>query len=49
MKPISAIQLLRDDHKKILGLFRQLEVIEARAPEMRDAVVLELFEEFLIH
>jgi hemerythrin-like domain-containing protein len=49
MKTISAIQLLRDDHKKILGLFRQLEVIEARAPEMRDAVVLELFEEFLIH
>ena len=49
MKSISAVQLLRDDHKKILGLFRQLEVIEERAPELRDAVVVELFEEFLIH
>jgi len=49
MKSISAVQLLRDDHKKILGLFRQLEVLSERAPEMRDAVVMELFEEFLIH
>jgi hemerythrin superfamily protein len=49
MKSISAVQLLRDDHKKILGLFRQLEALDERAPELRDAVVMELFEEFLIH
>src|ERR1700744_3979415 len=49
MKTISAVQLLRDDQKKILGLFRQLEVLGERAPELRDAVVVELFEEFLIH
>jgi hemerythrin-like domain-containing protein len=49
MNSISAIQLLRDDHKKLRGLFRQVEVIEMRAPEMKIPVVKEIFEEIAVH
>ncbi len=46
---MSAIQLFRDHHKTIRGLFRQLEAIDVRAHEMKDGVVKETFMELEIH
>ncbi len=49
MQTIEGTQLLRDDHKLIVGLFRQLEAVEARAPEMRKGVTRTLVMELEIH
>ena len=44
-----ATQLLRDDHKKVRGLFAQLQSIDERAPEMKPGVVNEVLMELEIH
>lgn len=46
---MSAIQLFRDHHKTIRGLFRQLEAVDRRAHEMKAGVVRETFMELEIH
>lgn len=42
-------QLIRDEHKKLRGLFRQVEVIRARAPEMFHSIVDELCDELQMY
>jgi hypothetical protein len=42
-------QMLRDDHKRIRGLFRQFEAIGLRANEMERGVMDEIFMELEIH
>jgi iron-sulfur cluster repair protein YtfE (RIC family) len=49
MRVIRATELIRDDHKRILGLFRQSEAARQRAPEMLDGVIGEMFMELEIH
>jgi hypothetical protein len=44
-----ATQLIRDDHKKIHGLFRQFEVVDLRAHEIKRALIAEIFMELEIH
>ena len=46
---MSAIQLFRNHHKTIRGLFRQLEAVDRRAHEMKNGVVQETFMELEIH
>ena len=45
----TATHLLRDDHKKIKGLIRQLEAAPQRAREMTSGVLKELCMELEIH
>jgi iron-sulfur cluster repair protein YtfE (RIC family) len=40
---------MRDDHKRIRGLTRQLEAVDLRAHEMKNGVLQELFMELEIH
>ncbi|HUP58747.1 MAG TPA: hemerythrin domain-containing protein [Bdellovibrionota bacterium] len=48
--PGSVLQLLKNDHKRILGLFRQLEALLAgRSREMLPGVAAELWTELEIH
>ena len=42
-------QIIRDDHKRLIGLFRQSETVRARTPEMQSALFQEIFEEIEIH
>ncbi len=42
---MSTLDILQDQHKKLIGLFRQLETIDLRAPEMKKGVVHETFRE----
>jgi iron-sulfur cluster repair protein YtfE (RIC family) len=49
MTPVFATQILRDDHKRLKGLFRQLEAIDRRAHIMKNGVVQEIFMEIEIH
>ena len=42
-------QLIRDEHKQIKGLFRQILVLNQRAHEMKSGLVNELFLELGIH
>lgn len=49
MENKNATQLLRDDHKRIRGLFRQFEAVDVRAHEMKSGVVREIFMELEIH
>lgn len=46
---MSATKFLRDQHKIIKGLFRQIETVDLRAPEMKQGVVRQLRAEFEIH
>jgi hypothetical protein len=41
--------LLRDDHKKVRGLFRQLEALAERTPDRVEPISRELFVELEIH
>jgi hemerythrin-like domain-containing protein len=45
----SVAQHIRDDHKKIQGLFSQLEALEVRSPERTLAVARELWAELELH
>ncbi|HLE01113.1 MAG TPA: hemerythrin domain-containing protein [Bdellovibrionota bacterium] len=45
----SVAQFLRDDHKKIRGLFRQIQVLEDRAHEMKPGLLRQLWMELEIH
>lgn len=45
----TATRILRDDHKRLEGLFRQYEAIGSRAPEMKQGVVREIFMELEVH
>jgi hemerythrin-like domain-containing protein len=49
MQTFKAIQLIRDDHKTLRGLFRQIEVANTRAPEMHDGVAKEIFMLLEVH
>lgn len=49
MTPVLATQILRDDHKRLTGLFRQLEAVDRRAHVMKNGVALEIFMEIEIH
>jgi iron-sulfur cluster repair protein YtfE (RIC family) len=49
MTPVLATQILRDDHKRLKGLFRQLEAVDLRAHEMKHGVIREIFMEIEIH
>lgn len=49
MTPVLATQILRDDHKRLTGLFRQLEAIDRRTHDMKYGVVQEIFMEIEIH
>lgn len=49
MENISATQMIRDDHKKIRGLFTQLTAVDLRAHEMVSGVSEELFTELDVH
>ncbi len=49
MTPVLATQILRDDHKRLTGLFRQLEAVDRRALSMRHGVAQEIFMEIEIH
>jgi hemerythrin-like domain-containing protein len=49
MTPVLATQILRDDHKRLTGLFRQLEAVDRRAHSMKRGVALEIFMEIEIH
>ena len=42
-------QLIRDEHKKLRGLFRQLEVLKSRSPEMVVPVLNELCLEIQLY
>jgi hypothetical protein len=42
MQTNTVTQEIRDAHKRILGLIRQLEAVSARAPEMREPVIRQL-------
>lgn len=44
-----AIRFLLNDHKTIKGLFRQIETVDLRAPEMKPGVAEELFMEVEVH
>ncbi|OFZ56713.1 MAG: hypothetical protein A2428_05680 [Bdellovibrionales bacterium RIFOXYC1_FULL_54_43] len=45
----SVAQFLRDDHKVIRGLFRQIQVLEDRAHEMKPGLLRQLWMELEIH
>lgn len=49
MTPVLATQILRDDHKRLTGLFRQLEAVDRRTHSMKHGVVQEIFMEIEIH
>jgi hemerythrin-like domain-containing protein len=49
MTPVLATQILRDDHKRLTGLFRQIEAVDQRAHAMKSGVALEIFMEIEIH
>jgi hemerythrin-like domain-containing protein len=49
MTPVLATQILRDDHKRLTGLFRQLEAVDRRAHVMKNGVAQEIFMEIEIH
>lgn len=49
MTQIEATQALRNDHKRMRGLFRQVETVDLRAKEMKEGVVREIFMELEIH
>lgn len=49
MKAIAATQLLRDQHKTLKGLFRQFEVVDRRAREMKAGVVREILMLLEVH
>ncbi|MFL5813219.1 MAG: hemerythrin domain-containing protein [Bdellovibrionia bacterium] len=49
MTPVLATQILRDDHKRLTGLFRQIEAVDQRAHVMKNGVALEIFMEIEIH
>jgi hemerythrin-like domain-containing protein len=49
METINATQLLRNDHKIVKGLFRQVEGIDARAPSMKAGVLREIYMLLEIH
>ena len=42
-------QLIRDEHKKLRGLFRQLEVLRSRTPEMFYPVIAETCAEIQVY
>lgn len=46
---MNAITLLKDDHKRVIGLFRQFEAVILRSPEMRDGVVRQALMELQVH
>lgn len=46
---LSATDYIRDEHKKLIGLFRQFEAITRRAGEMRTGVINEIFLEMAVH
>lgn len=45
---MNATQFLRDNHKVLRGLFRQLETAD-RHPEMKDGIVREITAQFEVH
>ena len=49
MTPVLATRILHDDHKRLTGLFRQLESVDLKAHEMREGVVREIIMELEIH
>lgn len=49
MKENLTLQFLKDDHKRIRGLFRQLETAGTRAPEMKTGVYHQVVMELEIH
>ncbi|OFZ81785.1 MAG: hypothetical protein A3K03_06185 [Bdellovibrionales bacterium RIFOXYD1_FULL_44_7] len=49
MRNVSATQVIRDAHKRLRGLFEQVEAIPDRAPEMKNGIYLEIMAELLIH
>jgi iron-sulfur cluster repair protein YtfE (RIC family) len=49
MEKLRATQLLRDDHKRITGLFRQIESVDLRAPDMKRGVRDQIFMELEVH
>ncbi len=49
MEKLNAAQLLRDDHKRIKGLFRQSDAIDVKAHDMKEGVIRQIFMELNIH
>jgi iron-sulfur cluster repair protein YtfE (RIC family) len=49
MEKSNPIHLLKDDHKKLLGLFRQYQALDQRANPMQAGVADEIFMELEIH
>lgn len=50
MKSLNATtQLIRDEHKKLRGLFRQLEVLRSRSPDMVKSVLEETCAETQVY
>lgn len=49
MRRENAVQILRDDHKRVRGLFRQFEAADMRAHEMESGVASQIFMELEIH
>jgi len=50
MKSLNATtQLVRDEHKKLRGLFRQLEVLRSRSPQMVTSVIDETCSEIQVY
>lgn len=46
---MNAIKTLRDDHKTLRGLFAQIDVVDARASEMKQGVIRQLLMEVELH
>ena len=42
-------QIIRDDHRRLIGLFRQSEAAPLRAPETQNEIYQEIFAEIEIH
>jgi hemerythrin-like domain-containing protein len=49
MEPTYATQLMRNNHKVLRGLFRQFEVVDRRAHEMKQGVVNEILMMLEVH
>ena len=48
MDPITGTEILRTEQKKLRGLCTQAEVMDQRAPEMKQGVIDELFDRIII-
>jgi hemerythrin superfamily protein len=49
MEPTYATQIMRNNHKVLRGLFRQFEVVDRRAHEMKQGVVNEILMMLEVH